>query len=253
MSKNFELLQQEKIDTPPAEKPEAYFYRPNGNGQNGHPEQLRLNLDGVAREETLRLIHNVFLLQGQNSPRVVAFAGIDSEDGCSRICGLSARLLADQKVGSVCVVDANLHSPSMARVFGVTNNFGLTDALREQGPVRQFVKQLQPDNLWLLSAGSAVSDSLSLVNSSAMQTRIHELRQAFNYVIVDAPPVNAYADGIALGKLADGLVLVLEANATRRETAARVADTLRKSQVRIVGAVLDKRTFPIPQALYHRI
>lgn len=250
MSKNFELLQQERIDTPPAAEPEANFYRPNGNRRT---EQTHLNLDAVTREETLRLIQNVFFLQGQESPRVVVFAGIDSKGSSSRICGLSARLLAEQKVGSVCVVDANLHLPSLSRLFGATDNGGLADALHEQGPARQFVRQLQPDNLWLLPAGSAVNGSLGLVNPSAMQTRIHELRQVFNYVIVDAPPVNAYADGIALGKLADGLVLVLEANTTRRETAARAADTLRKSQVRILGAVLDKRTFPIPPALYHWI
>ena len=60
-------------------------------------------------------------------------------------------------------------------------------------------------------------------------------------------------EAIALGQIADGLVLVLEANATRRESALRIAETLRATQIRVLGAVLNKRTFPIPEGLYNRL
>jgi Mrp family chromosome partitioning ATPase len=69
--------------------------------------------------------------------------------------------------------------------------------------------------------------------------------------LIDSPPLNTYADGIALGQLADGLVLVLEANSTRREVALRVAEHLRAAQVRMLGAVLNKCSFPIPETLYN--
>jgi Mrp family chromosome partitioning ATPase len=69
-------------------------------------------------------------------------------------------------------------------------------------------------------------------------------------VLIDSPPLKTYSDGIALAQVADGLVLVLEANSTRREAAAKVAENLRAAQIKILGAVLNKRTFPIPEALY---
>jgi Mrp family chromosome partitioning ATPase len=65
--------------------------------------------------------------------------------------------------------------------------------------------------------------------------------------------LNTYSDGVALGQLADGVVLVLEANSTRREAAAKVTENLRAAQIKILGAVLNKRTFPIPGFLYHRL
>ena len=86
-----------------------------------------------------------------------------------------------------------------------------------------------------------------------MKARVNELRKEFDYVLVDAPPLNDYSDALALGQISDGLVLVLEANATRRESAVRIADTLRASQIRVLGAVLNKRTFPIPEGLYSRL
>jgi protein-tyrosine kinase len=72
-------------------------------------------------------------------------------------------------------------------------------------------------------------------------------------VLVDAPPLSRYADAVTLGQVTDGFVLVLEANATRREVAQMAADSLRAANIRILGAVLNKRTFPIPTSLYKKL
>ena len=84
-----------------------------------------------------------------------------------------------------------------------------------------------------------------------MRARVTDLRNEFAYILIDAPPLNRYADAIALGQLADGVVLILEANATRRESAVKVAAHLRSMHVKLLGAVLNKRTFPIPETLYN--
>ncbi|HME11935.1 MAG TPA: CpsD/CapB family tyrosine-protein kinase [Candidatus Acidoferrum sp.] len=252
MSKNFELLQQ--VDTnggaavaPQASAPTA-FHAGNGNGH-----AARLSLDGVAHEETLRLVQSIFLTAGQNPPRVVVFSGIDAGNGCSHVCAQAAAVLAGNVTGSVCLVDANLRTPSLPEFFGVTNHHGLTDSLRGNGSIRGYAKPLRPENLWLLSSGSLAADSSALLNSELMKARIAELRKEFDYVLIDSPPLNTYSDGIVLGQLSDGVVMVLEANSTRREAALRVAESLRARQIKVLGAVLNKRTFPIPESLYHRL
>ena len=127
------------------------------------------------------------------------------------------------------------------------------DSLREDGPIRAFAQQAGPENLWLLPCGSLRDDSLNLINSNRMKERIEELRAQFDHVLVDAPPLNLYADGMILGKLLEGVVLVLEANSTRKEAALRVTANLRSMNIPVLGAVLNKRTFPIPGLLYNRI
>jgi len=252
MSKNFELLQQVELNggSASASQTEAPPPFQPGNG-NGH--SVRLNLDHVAQEEMLRLVQSVFLTASANSPRVVMFAGIDAGNGCSHVCAQAAEVLASNVAGSVCVVDANLRTPSLPEFFGVTNHHGLTDSLRNTGAIRGFAKQLRPDNLWLLSCGSLAADSSVLLNSELLKSRIAELRKEFDYVFIDSPPLNTYSDGIVLGQLSDGVVMVLEAHATRREAALRVAEGLNAKQIRVLGAVLNKRTFPIPDKLYHRL
>ena len=138
-------------------------------------------------------------------------------------------------------------------MLSTTNYHGLTDALQEQDSIRSFVKPLCNERLWLLSSGPLTADSPSLLGSERMRERSAELRKEFNFVIVDAPPVTRYSDAIALGKLSDGVVLVLEAGATRREAARMAVRNLRFSRVQVLGVVLNKRTFPIPRSIYNRL
>ncbi|MGH9594657.1 MAG: hypothetical protein ACRD5L_16320, partial [Bryobacteraceae bacterium] len=62
-----------------------------------------------------------------------------------------------------------------------------------------------------------------------------------------------YADASLLARHADGLVLVVEAGATRREAARKIADDLRAAHMRVLGVVLNNRTYPIPERLYRRL
>lgn len=205
------------------------------------------------REESLNLVQRLFLTSEQTPRKAVVFAAIDSGNGCSRLCAISAQLLAENVSGSVCLVEGNFRTPSLPNLFGVDNHHGLADSLRQEGEVRGFAKQAGRENVWLLSSGLLGKDSVNLLNCDRMKERMAELRGAFDYVLIDAPPLNSYADAMVFGRLADGIVLVLEANATRREAAARVAESLQAARIPVLGAVLNKRTFPIPSALYKRI
>jgi Mrp family chromosome partitioning ATPase len=80
-----------------------------------------------------------------------------------------------------------------------------------------------------------------------------ELSKEFDYVLIDAPPVSSYADAVLLGQMADGVILVVEANSTRRGTARMVKETFEGAKVRLLGAILNNRTFPIPEALYRKL
>lgn len=254
MSRNFELMQSVGInfEKPAFEvpRPEAAFGR-KGSGERT-PTFFTIK-DKLIREETTKLAQSIFLMGGADSPRVVTFAGIEEGNGCSWLCAHIADIIANQAVGSACVVDANMHKPSMASLFGVSPHRGLSDALSEVGPIREFAKPIMGENLWLLSSGPLSSDqveSATLLNSETMKVRVSELRNEFDYVLIDSAPLSKNAEGVLLGQLADGLVVVLEANATRREAAVRITDTLRASNVRVLGAVLNKRTFPIPESVY---
>jgi len=204
-------------------------------------------------DEALRVVQRLFLSQNQESPHVVVFAAIDPGNGCSEVCAAVAETLAANAARPVCLVDGNLHTPRLPEIFEVTNHYGLTDCLLEQGPIASFTSKPLASNLRLLSAGMLVPDSAALLSSSRLQERIAELRKEHSFILVDAPPLNRYSDALLFSQHADGLVLVLEAGVTRREAAASVVASLRSIGIPILGAVLNKRVFPIPHALYQRL
>lgn len=216
-------------------------------------KKKRFDPSKFAHEESMRLVQRIFFAQSNESPKTVVFAGMDYGNGCSWLCARTADTLANNTGGSVCLVDANLRSPSLPAIYGVTNHFGLTDALRQAGPIRSFVKNLSVHNLSLLTSGSMDADAANVLNSDGLKTRFAELRREFDYVIVDAPPLTRCADAITLGQVTDGFVMVLEANATRKEVAQLAAANLRAANIQILGAVLNKRTFPIPDSLYKKL
>jgi capsular exopolysaccharide synthesis family protein len=230
-------------------------YRPsNFPSQDGATtRRVSGDFDPSSQEECLRLVRRIFLGQSPDTGRVIVFASVDRGDGCSRICAESAHTLAANVAGSVCLVEGNFRTSSLANFFGVSNHRGLADCLVGNGSIRSFTVQLQLVNLWLLSAGALMPESPSLLNSDSLKVRLQELRKEFDYILIDAPALNLYSDAVTLGRNADGVVVVLQAESTRRESALKGLASLRDANVEVLGAVLNRRTFPIPEFVYRRL
>ncbi len=245
MSRNFELLERAAKD--------VHSFNSLG-GPIAAVERVRPQPDAhsLSRDELTKLVQRVFLLD-HNRRRVVVFTAVENGTGCTSICAGAAEALAAQVDAPVCVVDANLRRPALHLCFGTENLRGLTDAVFKPGSIHNFVQKLPGINLWLLPCGSMASQLSAVMKAEHLQSRISELRREFAYVLIDTPAANGYADAILLGKLADGAVLVLESNATRREVARIAKEDFEAAHVQVLGAVLNKRTFPIPQFLYERL
>jgi Mrp family chromosome partitioning ATPase len=85
-----------------------------------------------------------------------------------------------------------------------------------------------------------------------MRALVNELIAEFDYVLIDGPPLGTTFDAAVLARMADGLVLVLEAEKTLRERARSVKSDLELAEVRVLAAVLNKCSFTVPDSLYSR-
>lgn len=269
MSKNFELLQrlsndQEMFDTGAGLSPHPPLHAssiplqvisPSLHDQSTkEPVELEapnLEMEERQRNELIKVVQSLFLMAGSKAPRAVVLAGMDPGNGCSWICSRASELLASQVKGPVCIVDANFHSPALHDHFGVSNHQGLSDALDGTEPIRTFVHRLGGDNLWFLGSGGR--GQTSGLAAEPMRQRLTELRQYFEFILIDAPALSLGNDAVVLSRAAEGLVLVLKANASRREVARKMVLELRNSGVKILGAVMNQRTFPIPESLYEKL
>ena len=255
MSRNFELLNQAgKIhDVLALEGDLRVDSMPVAVEAEEPPSELvpapALTIQGTARDE-IKLVQRLFLVPGAHNPRRVVFTGSEPGVGCSWVCAHAAESLASQVTGSVCIVDCNLRSPGLHHLYGIENHYGLSDALVGSGSIRKYARPLSRKNLWMLSCGSPADNWPTLLTSDRMRARISELMAQFDYLMLDVAPLQSCNDGVVLGGLCDGVVLVLKANASRRETARKALQELKAANVPTLGAVLNQRTFPIPDSIY---
>jgi Mrp family chromosome partitioning ATPase len=216
-------------------------------------EPLQFAMESSQLAELTKMVQKVFLLPGGEYNHTVVFSSSDEGNGCSWICARVAELLASQVTGTVCVVDANLQSPTLHEQFSVANHHGLADALRQTGTIRGYVSQLSRRNLALVSCGSDARDAQNLVTTDRMRMRLNELRSEFDYVLIDCPAMSVSNVALSLGSVADGVVLVLKANTTRKDKARGAVRDLQAAKVKVLGAVLNQRTFPIPDKIYNKL
>jgi len=213
-----------------------------------------LDVSAIARDEIVKLTECLFSLAGiSQPPRSVIFASVDPGEGSSRICARVSQALAERSSKPVCVLDANLYFPSLHRQFGLPNICGLEDMVLGERPIRNMARQLSPANLWMVTAGRRHVEPHALLSSTRLRERLVQLKNDFDYLLIEAPPVSINGTAALLGPLADGVVLVVDANSTRREVARSAKASLERANVRLLGAVLNDRTFPIPDAIYRNI
>jgi protein-tyrosine kinase len=264
MSRNFELLQQADqgmMSASPNEAPipePAVWTAPTAPAASVDSAEVVASalpqMEERSREEMAKLVRQLF--QSPSGARVVVLAGVEPGNGGTWMTVNCARLLAAQVRGPVCMVDANLRTPALHEQFGLSNHHGLSDLMLQGGSVRNYVQRLEGTrNLWLLSCGSQTTAETSslLLNQEALRARIQELRAGFEYVLIDAPSLSQCGDAVVLGQAADGVALVIAEQDTRKESARHAVEELNKANVRVLGAVLNKRTFPIPKKLYDRV
>jgi Mrp family chromosome partitioning ATPase len=210
---------------------------------------IRSNTSDLYSEEMLRLVQGIFLSADANFPRQIVFCGVDGESGSSTVCASAGQTLAANNSQSVCLIEANVRSPRLSNILGVEETTAFS-----RKPVSLLEQCVKIDvNLWLAKPDLMTSNGRKLLPVDELRERLAKLREAFEYVLINAPGINGSGDAQLLGQVTDAAILVIEANRTRRLTARKAKETLDAAGVRLLGTVLNNRTFAIPEAIYRKL
>ena len=210
---------------------------------------LSSHAGNVGGEEMLRLVQRIFLSANGSAPRQVVLCGVDDENGCSSVCAMAGGTLAARSSRPVCLVDANVRSPRLSRMFGVegTNHLSAPSV-----PLRKQCAKIGA-NLWFAGSNILADNCRLLLPPLQLKERLSQLRDEFEYILIDAPGTSVCGDAQLLSLAAEAAILVVEANSTRRRTARKTKEIFDAAGVRLLGTVLHNRSFPIPERLYSRL
>jgi hypothetical protein len=208
---------------------------------------LDLDLESFAEDQIHSLVRTVFL-SGPKPCRQVVFSAVDRQTDISRLCQRTAEALSLETIGATCWVGAALSDRKSDS--NEQNQLPIISDQNRFGRLRDCSLQLS-SNLWHMSAELFRGDQK--ISTAWLNARLAELRLEFEYLVIQAPAAAVTNEASLLARYCQGMVLVIEANRTRRTSAFKVKQMLLSSHVRLLGTVLTERVFPIPNAIYQRV
>ncbi len=189
--------------------------------EGGAPEMYLQKRPRSPESEALRSLGSCLMLaRASKSLRVILVTSSLPREGKSTLAVNFASALS--RHGKTCLVDADLRAPKVAKAFGIAPGSGLSELLTGQQSIHLNPISGLP-NLMVLTAGKAgaTSTASDLLSSDAMRQILENLRQEFDSVVIDSPPLLPFAEARVLSTLVDGIIMVCRSGVTTRAALAQ--------------------------------
>ena len=191
----------------------------------------------IAAESYRTLRTNIQYSSFDKEYKVIVITSSEPGEGKSTTAGNLALCMA-QGDKKVILVDCDLRRPSLHKKFKVSNLAGLSDVMIGKSDLSKVMHRYNK-NLVLLTSGKIPPNPSEMLSSKAMENLLEKLRENFDYVILDTPPVQAVTDSQILSTKADGTILVVRAERTKKESVHNAINLLKKVNANIIGTVLN--------------
>jgi protein-tyrosine kinase len=191
------------------------------------------------RSEKIRALRTELLLLSEASSQANTIALLSASAGEGRSQLAAELAISFSQLGRrTLLVDADLRQPKQHLLFGSTNQIGVGEAIS-----RNQKAWLHPVNglpqLSLLTAGATPPNPLELLSDGRFSRILQDWRKAFEFVILDTPPIKDYADGLAIATLAGKVIVVSRAQHTSYNETRELLRRLGSTQSQILGAVIN--------------
>lgn len=180
----------------------------------------------------------LMLSMSERPPVAMMVTSPDAGDGKTSISTNLASSLA--MIGKkVVIVDADMRRPVGHKMFGLQLTPGLSNFLTGNASLEEIIQPTEIPGLFLVAAGTVPPNPVQLLSAQKFRDLQQQLRQEFQHIIVDSPPIISFADGRVISSLMDGVVLVFKHHKTPRESGRLAAHLLSQVNANVLGVVLN--------------
>ena len=219
----------------------------------GHPRELvgASNPYSVHGEAYRTLRTGILLSRAGAPPKLILMTSTTSGEG-KTVTSTNAAVLFAHTGAKVLLIDADLRRPRCHRVFGLDKEPGLTEVLTGGRAVFEMIRPTQVEGLSILTSGSLPPNPTELLGSERMKKILAELAAAFDFVILDSPPVLPVSDSVLLSTIVDGVVVVVNSASTAKQQIRVACARLKYARSKIFGVVLNKVNLQSPEYKYYK-
>ena len=191
---------------------------------------------GLAKEAVDRLKDNVLYWAIDGEKQVVQFeSSVSGEAKTTTNANLAVALGEAGK--KVVIVDLDFRKPRVHRAFKLENTNGISDYMIDKISKDSLIKETEFANVSVITRGSEVQNPTSILTSAKLENLIVQLREEFDFVLLDCPPVLLISDYIHISRLSDGVVFNIAFASTKKAQVRDSIALLRKNNIPIIGAV----------------
>ena len=202
--------------------------------------------------ESYRMLQsNIKFLNSDTSVKSIVITSSAAGEGKSTVAANLAASMA-QVGNKVLLVDANLHHPMQHYIWNTHNDNGLSNVIAEQLDPRMIMEEVLP-NLHLITSGTMTPSPATLLDSQRMRMLIDYWSESYDFVIFDTPSLDLTADAPIMGRIADGVLLVVKPGSVERSQASFTKEILDQSGLNMLGLVFngvapqfDSRSYSTP-------
>ncbi|MEM8486123.1 MAG: polysaccharide biosynthesis tyrosine autokinase [Bacteroidota bacterium] len=210
----------------------------NGGTWNTHLISVLQPSSSIAENYRLTRTNIDFLFEDQ-PPQVVLITSPESGDGKSVTSVNLAATMAESGRRTL-LIDLDLRRPSCHKLLGINRAPGFVDLLMNPGEFLLEEFETSVRDLHFIPAGSTSTRASELVGSSVLRDGLHSLREMFDTIIIDSPPVLAVTDAVVISTLCDATIVVANANATDNQSLTVTRQTLEAVGVNVAGVILNR-------------
>lgn len=209
--------------------------------------------------EAIDNVRATIMQDSTSRPRqVVMVTSPASLEGSSTVASSLALSLARAGRRTL-LIDADLRAPDLHKLFGMALEDGLSEVLRAETDLVDAIRPTNSNGLYLLTAGVCDMDAIHSLATDQPQAIFEKLRDQFDFVVIDAPPVLGISDALSLGQYIDGAILTVLRDHSEVRQIHHAVDMLKSLGIRLIGAVVngmpvkaDRRTLRLHQAQSQR-
>ncbi len=207
----------------------------------------------IELEECERIKNCILSINPERKMKTIMITSSVSGEGSSTVASNLAVSLSRNRTLKTLLVDVNSRRPTLHKHFDLENKFGFYDLIFGKKGAEGVLKRTRWPNLLVITSGEINSNPSEMLEPQGLKHLLSRLKEEFNYLIFDSPPITAYPDALLLAPQMDGVILVVQAERVRWEVVQEVKEQLELIHANIVGVVLNKRKNYIPEFIYKRL
>lgn len=246
MGKIYEALEKARREREGLKNPPMIVVLPPGERPGG-------DIRFTAEEGMVTLSRNIDALLETSPRKVIQFIGAQVGEGTSTVIRDFAMFSAARLGKSVLLLDTDHRNPSQCEFFRTSSKFGWEEIVHDKGIFEKAISKIGDIDLYVYSPSPSSPATPNILYSSGIKDFWEEMKQLFDLVLIDSAPAATSPDGITLSRYVDGVVLVLEADKTRKPVAESLKNQILQNGGNLLGMVFNNRRYHIPEYIYRRL